>query len=482
MAASGQGASASLVRHFRIEWLQQWLTESLAVRAHSNSTSARAALCCAIIACLCWLLFFYYGKHISYNGDDFTLLRPLFDEGLGQSLQRTFRPLEYAVAAWSKHANFPVWLFASALAYIGTALGTLALLQLTSAMPIPIWQIFICASTPLAANTYFQIDTVSQAFANLFSLLLAIQTVRCIQANDLAQTARRAWLVAALAVLCLASKETSYGLVALSCALLLFTKGRQVWKPVAVIAIAFVLCLAWGVFISLHLDAAAREHYGLKNPVYWLFAVVFSFTVAVAPMPTALVLTGTAGLHAGFLALIVLGALISLVAAWVFFGAALRRWRERHMQEVQPTTVLLVLFLFAALVPSMFLKAGELYASQCLPYLKCLLLPRHTTPRGVAPAVLGWLVGSLWLAASSVNLMFVSVHTGFRATDRQSIPLALQPTVPLEAIVFNQRRSYSIYSMPSIAKQEGHCRISRADRSICLPQDIMSGFPYRLPQ
>ncbi|MET0657582.1 MAG: hypothetical protein ABW110_05420 [Steroidobacteraceae bacterium] len=478
-AASEESVGARVGQHFRISWMLRWFTERLAMSAAPSTPFGRPALACAVIAGLCWSLFFYYGAHISYSGDDFTILRPLFGEGLGQSLQRTFRPLEYAVAALSKAANFPVWLFASALAYIGTALGTLALLRLTSARPIPLWQIFICASTPLAANTYFQIDTVSQAFANLFSLLLAIETTRCIQAADAVRTARRAWIVAALAVLCLASKETTYGLVTLACALLLLSKGRQVWKPLAVIALALVLCLSWGVFISLHLDAAAREHYGLKNPVYWLFAIVFSLTVAVAPVPTSLVLTGTASQHAGFLALVVFGVATSLAAICVYYGPALRRWRERHARSVEPTTVLLVLFLFASLVPSMFLKAGELYASQCLPYLKCLLLPRYSTPRGAAPAVLGWVVGSLWLVASSVNLMFVSVHTGYRASAQESVPFAQRPTAVLEEIVPRQRRSYSIYSMPSVGKEEGECRISRADRSICLPKDIMSGFPHR---
>ena len=139
--------------------------------------------------------------------------------------------------------------------------------------------------------------------------------------------------------------------------------------------------------------------------------------------------------------------------------------------------VLAVLFVFA-LMPSIFFKASELYASQALPLLKCLLLWPFRASASKRVSAYAVTLALLWSVTSIVNVMFYSVATGYRASAERTPSLLQRPVIALEPIVRKQRAHYSIYSMEGDAQVRGNCLIDSRDRSICLPRNITSGVPW----
>jgi hypothetical protein len=441
--------------------------------------AATAMITCGIAAAALWLACFYFGAEIRYVGDDFNVLRPVLHGGLTQSLHQYVRPIEYAIAFASIRSGYPLWLAASFALYVLTSLATLSLWRVIAGQErIATWQVLICAATPLVTNTYFQIDTVSQALANWFSALLAIAVLSCMRATSASVIARRGWLVAGAAGLCLLSKETTYGLVGCAAVLLYLAHGRRALGQAVFMGCALAACMLWSALYTF--DVSVGSHYGLKNPLYWAFAVVFSTAVAVVPAPTSLLLTGTATEHGGYLLLVITGLIMAVIGAGAVALSAVRNLRARTPDSatwLQPIpAVLLVLFLFA-LMPSIFFKASELYASQSLPFLKCLLLwpfRAATSKRLSAYAVT---LALLWGVASIVNVMFYSVATGYRPSAERAPSLLQRPVMALEPVVHKQRAQYSIYSMEGGAQVHGDCLISWRDRTICLPGNITSGVP-----
>jgi hypothetical protein len=441
--------------------------------------AATAMITCGIAAAALWLACFYFGAEIRYVGDDFTVLRPVLHGGLTQSLHQYIRPVEYAIAFASIRSGYPLWLVVSFALYVLTSLATLSLWRMIAGQArIPTWQVLICAATPLVTNAYFQIDTVSQALANWFSALLAIAVLSCMGATSASVIARRGWLVAGVAVLCLLSKETTYGLVGGAGLLLYLAHGRRALGQVLSMGCALAACMIWSALYTF--DVSVGTHYGLKNPLYWAFAVVFSTAVAVVPTPTSLVLTGTAAEHGGYLLLVITGLIVAAVGVGAVAWNAVRNLRARTQNStrwLQPIpAVLLVLFMFA-LTPSIFFKASELYASQSLPFLKCLLLWPFRASASKRVSAYAVTLALLWCVTSIVNVMFYSVVTGYRASAERSPSLLQRPLVALEPVVRKQRAQYSIYSMGSKAQVRGDCLIDRRDRSICLPRTITSGVP-----
>jgi hypothetical protein len=447
-------------------------------RSHADN-AVTAAVTCVVAAATLWLACFYFAAQIRYVGDDFNVLLPVLRGNLMQSLHKYVRPLEYAVAFASMRSGYPLWLAVSFAAYVCTSLATLALWRMVAGLTrIPTWQVLICVATPLMTNTYFQIDTVSQALANLFCVLLAIAILSCMRATSASVVATRGWLVAGAAVLCLLAKETTYGLVGGAGLLLLLAHGRRALGQALFMTCALAACMAWSWLYTF--DISAGTHYGLKNPLYWPFAVMFSAVVAVVPVPTSLVLTGTAAEHGGYLLLVVIGLAVTLVGLVAFGRRAMRALRERTQSSptwLPPIPALLLLLFVLSLMPSVFFKAGELYASQSVPLLKSLLLwpfRASTSKRVTAYAVT---LALLWSLASIVNVMFYSVETGYRASTEHTPSLLQRPVAALEPVVRRQRASYSIYSMEGTAQVRGDCLIDEHDREICLPRNIASGVP-----
>ena len=463
--------------------LNALLGQLTAALADSNrrqaDNAATAMITCGIAAAALWLACLYYGAEIRYVGDDFNVLRPVLHGGLTQSLQKYVRPIEYGIAFASVRSGFPLWLAVSFALYVLTSLATLSLWRMIAGQErIPTWQSLICAATPLVTNSYFQIDTISQALANWFSALLAIAVFSCMRATSPTVIARRGWLVACAALLCLLSKETTYGLVGCASVLLYLVHARRALGQVLFMVCALVACLIWSALFTF--DVSVGTHYGLKNPLYWAFAVMFSTAVAVVPTPTSLVLTGTAAEQSGYLLLVIVGSIVAVVGAAAIAWSALRNLRGRTRNSgtwLQPIpAVLLVLFLFA-LMPSIFFKASELYASQSLPFLKCLLLWPFRASASKRVSAYAVTLALLWGVTSIVNVMFYSVQTGYRASAERSPSLLQRPVMALEPVVRKQRAHYSIYSMDSEAQVRGDCLISARDRTICLPGNITSGVP-----
>jgi hypothetical protein len=452
------------------------LTESNLRQADNAAT---AMTTCAIVAAALWLACLYFGAQIRYVGDDFNVLRPVLHGGLMQSLHQYVRPIEYAIAFASIRSGYPLWLAASFALYVLTSLATLSLWRMLAGQQrIPTWQVLICAATPLVTNAYFQIDTVSQALANWFSALLAIAVLTSLRATSPRAIARSGWLAAGAAVLCLLSKETAYGLVGCACVLLFLAHGRRALGQVLFMGCALAACMIWSALYTF--DVSIGAHYGPKNPLYWPFAVVFSTAVALVPAPTSLVLTGTAAEQGGYLLLVITGLIVAVVGAGVVGWSAVRNLRARTQDSaawLQPIpAVLLVLFLFA-LMPSIFFKASELYASQSLPFLKCLLLWPFRASWSKRVSAYAVTLALFWGVTSVVNVMFYSVATGYRASAVRDPSLLQQPVMALEPVVRKQRAHYSIYSMDSEAEVHGDCVINPRDRTICLPGNIVSGVP-----
>jgi hypothetical protein len=87
---------------------------------------------CLLVSAGVWLPLLYLAKESHYVGDDFTVLRPLFNGGIVESLHTYVRPLEFLAAYLSLQAQLPIWLLFSLPAYVGTAIATLALANLVT--------------------------------------------------------------------------------------------------------------------------------------------------------------------------------------------------------------------------------------------------------------------------------------------------------------------------------------------------------------
>lgn len=443
----------------------------------SRSSLAR----CAASAAAVWLVFFSSGRHVAYGGDDSVVLMPLFGGGLAESLGRFLRPLEYAVAFLSLQADAPLWLGVSALAYVATCVGTLSLLCLVNPDSTPpLWQILVCAATPLAAQTYFQIDTVSQALANVFTVSYVIVSLRAITSTEPEAVARGGWRMVALAALCVLSKETTYGIVFLGCLLILFRHGRRMIPACGVIVGLLIAAVLWRVFYQYG-DIAADSGFGFKlNPLYWILSFLFSLIVAAAPLPTSITLSGAFATHPALIAIVVLGAAVLSLGLLAYFRSPLLMLRAMRRSssliDFRNVHLLLVLYLLASVVPTVFFKAAELYASQMTPILKVLLLSIPVASPLLARAF--WTAcAALWVLASSVNLMYYSVATGYD-------PRGSALYAPIGKAVANAPRVYSIYHRGIYADDtypgDGGCTLSRRSPGLCLPDSVSSGFPRRL--
>ena len=433
---------------------------------------------CALTASAAWLIFFHFARHISYGGDDSVVLVPLFGGGLAESLGRFLRPLEYLIALWSAQVDAPLWLGVSALAYIAMCMTTLSLLCLVNdnAKP-PMWQIVVCAVTPLAAQPYFQIDTVSQALANAFSLGYVLVSLRAMHSVTPDELRRHCWRMVTLALLCILSKETTYGIVFLGALLLLFRHRTRAAMQAACIVGLLVAAVLWRVLYQYG-DVAVDSGFGFKlNPLYWVFSFVFSVIVAASPLPTAITLSGAYASHPALLAIVALGLSVVGIGLLAYRRSPALIWRaarQSNLLDLGNVHFLLGLYLLASVVPTVFFKAAELYASQLLPLLKVLLL---TIP--VASPVLARVFWSayitLWMLASVINIMYYSVATGY---DPQGRILY----APISAAVASAPRIYSIYHRGIYADDTypdtaSSCILSRRTPGICLPRDISSGYP-----
>lgn len=420
-------------------------------------------------------LYYLFGRHAHYVGDDLTILNALYGEGISRYFHQAVRPLEYLAGWLSMQSGLPVWHWVAMAAGVLTPLATLALANLvTGDRSASWWKLVLCVATPLAAMPYFQVDTVSQALANLFAVLLVIVTLQLLRHGATTLPAAGGWRWCALACLCLASKETSYGLIVASGALLFWRFRRAVLPPLLLVALLLLTSLVWSKQNTF--DISEGAHYALKtNPAYWLFTVLFSWTVMFSAVPTAPLLTG--GYAASGLAqwLIVIGALLTLAALAALclalrpHLAALRRklWRERFGEAGA-----FVFLCGAALVPAMFFKASELYASQALPFLKTLLIGAVllTGGRALRAALLVLCAG--WLLASIANITFYALSTG-QTLGTSSWRRGLEPAVD------QQTRVYSVYSTRDLYPnyRVGACEFVPWNGIICLPPDIAGAFP-----
>lgn len=437
---------------------------------------------CVLTAVISWLLFFHFAARANYYGDDFTVIAPVITGSLWTALLDHFRPLEILIAQWSVATGFQVWLVVSMAAYAMTAALTLALYRLVAPdSTVRWWHLLICACTPLAANTYFQIDTVSQALANLFTLAFAVGVAALWRDKT-----RNAWPLVALALLGILSKETSYGIFFAGSVLLILRYGRAYLAPMACVQLLVCAGIGWGLFHAT-MDITPGSHYGLKNPIYWGFNLAFSAAVGVLPIPTGPLITGSALANVTMTAITAIGA-TALITGLVLY---LRRpkwptfrfllpWRLRECTTGQ------VVFLLAlsSLVPALFFKASELYASQALPYIKVGLMVAPIWG-GVRVARVFWpACCSLWILASTVNIAFYAAQTGYNAGGDKTIAAAERSLLEkIEHANKRQTRAYSIYSMrttydrPTSLTREGECIVDDYFPRVCLPSSISDGVP-----
>jgi len=253
-----------------------------------------------------------------------------------------------------------------------------------------------------------------------------------------------------------------------------------------------VLVFASLLWSALRADEFQQgDQYSLRwNPLYWIFTVVFSIGVGLGPIPTSLLLTGSASASVELLVLVIAGAILSLIGIAMYFprrvcfgsaGAWLRRLGSGNYRPDE----LLIYFLLLSLVPSMFLKAAELYATQALPYAKVLLLrivPRRTA---LTDRLFFGSLCVMWLLASAVNLMFYSLVLGSDADANINNP-SMERWVYAQVgrAVGHRTRDYSIYDYSSayIPHQIGGCYVDARDPDICLPKSIANGVPtWRVP-
>ena len=436
-----------------------------------------------------WLFLFYFGKESHYLGEHYSVLWTIFNGGIIESLHFYVRPLEYFAAFLSLKAKFPVWLVFSFLAYVGTSVVTIALSNtLTSDRTASWWKVLLCSASPVATYMYFQVDMVSQALANLFTAAFALGALHCLTLTDKGQIQRTTWILVILAVFSVLSKETSYGIMFAGSGVLLLRHRHTVLIPIVCILLLVAALVGWSLSANTHFDVTPGTHYGFKkNPLYWLFGAVFSVSVALAPVPTSLVLTGAYSQNAFTLSVVLIGALILIVAVASFLrtrmlGVVCSAIRQRA-PLLCPRNVML-LFMLLSIVPAIFFKISELYASGMLPFIKAAviaIISRDT----LAWRQLLWIPFSMaWVLTAAINLLFYAISSGYDPSKDSRI------TGPQKAIYesiedasTHQRTKYSWYSVNMVfAKQRiGSCEISTSNPQVCLPPNIESGFPSRIP-
>jgi hypothetical protein len=401
------------------------------------------------------------------------------------------RPLEYFAAWLSLQADFPVWLVVSCVCYIATAVATVALFKRarcgTGAMPA--WVLFVCASSPVVALAYFQIDLVSQSLANFFCVLLALQCLDVLRRTEPSAIRSGTWLLALTAILCLVSKETSYGIVFLAAALVLL---RHRW--VAAPALALVLALlAVCVLRSLTTnDLSAGTHYAPSPPWVWPFNFLFMTVVAIAPAPTSTTLTEALLGVPPLAAQVFVGALAAVAIFLLALPTLLRLLRALNAKVLRGALVapwesdgfVIALFAIFSTFPSIMIHVSEMYASQALPFLKLLMVAAMPAAlpwrRWVAPV---WVVCALcWLLASATNLAFYNIITEYKPKLDPALTAPERTAYEwLEAGVQKRRHAYSVYGWEDdkMPVRLGDCRVDPRFPHVCLPENITSGFPRR---
>jgi hypothetical protein len=436
-----------------------------------------------------WLFLFYFGKESHYIGDHFSVLWTIFNGGIIESLHFYVRPLEYFAAFLSLKAKFPVWLVFSFLAYVATSVVTIALSNtLTSDRTPSWWKILLCSASPIATYTYFQIDMVSQALANLFTAAFALGVLHCLTLTDKGHIQRTSWILVILAVFSVLSKETSYGIIFAGSGVLLLRHRHTVLIPIVCILLLVAALVGWTLSANSHFDVSAGTHYGFKkNPLYWLFGAVFSVSVALAPVPTSLVLTGTYSQNAFTLSAVLIGALFLIVAVASFLrtrmlGVVCAAIRQRA-PLLCPRNVILLFMLFS-IVPAIFFKISELYASEMLPFIKTAVIAI------ISRDTLAWRqrlwipFGIAWVLTSAINLLFYAISSGYDPS-KDSMIAGPQKAIyeSIEDASTHQRTKYSWYSVNMVSHSEhiGSCEISALNPHVCLPPNIASGFPSRIP-
>jgi hypothetical protein len=436
-----------------------------------------------------WLFLFYFGKESHYIGDHYSVLWTIFNGGIIESLHFYVRPLEYFAAFLSLQVKFPVWLVISFLAYVATSVVTIALSNtLTSDRAPSWWKILLCSASPMAPYTYFQVDMVSQALVNLFTAAFALGVLHCLTLTDKGQIQRTSWILVILAVFSVLSKETSYGVVFAGSGVLFLRHRQAVLIPTVCILLLVAALVVWSLSANTHFDVTPGTHYGFKkNPLYWLFGAVFSVSVAVAPVPTSLVLTGTYSQNAFTLSVVLIGALILIVAvAWFLCTPMLRVVCTAIRQRASllcPRNVMLLFMLFS-IVPAVFFKISELYASEMLPFIKAAviaIISRDTR----AWRQRFWIPFSMaWVLTAAINLLFYAISSGYDPSKDSTIG-GLQKAIyeSIEDASTHQRTKYSWYSVNMVFQSQhiGSCEISALNPNVCLPPNIASGFPYLIP-
>ncbi len=435
-----------------------------------------------------WLFLFYFGKESHYLGDHYSVLWTIFHGGVIESLHFYVRPLEYFAAYLSLRAKFPVWLLFSFLAYLGTSVVTIALSNtLTSDKTASWWKILLCSTSPLAPYAYFQIDIVSQALANFFTAAFALGVLHCLTLTDKGQIQRTSWTLVILAAFSVLSKETSYGMMLAGSGVLLLRHRHTVLIPIVCILLLVAALVGWSLCANTHFNVSPGAHYGFKNPLYWLFGAVFSLLVALAPVPTSLVLTGAYSQNAFALSVVLIGALILIAAGASFLRPPLRGVVFAAMRQRAPLLCprnVILLFMLFSIVPAVFFKISELYASQMLPFIKAALIAIVSRDT-LAWRQRLWIPFSMaWVLTAGINLLFYAISSGY-VPSKDSRISGLQKRIyeSIEDAATHQRIRYSWYSVNGVVNSQhiGSCEISAAIPHVCLPPNIGSGFPSQIP-
>lgn len=444
--------------------------KSIAALLYSSTTLSAAA------GISVWLIIFWFAKESSYLEDDVTLLAPLFEGGIRQSLRSSLRPLEYLSAWVSKEAEAPIWLIVSCLAYSVHAALTYQLARTVLGREPPKWTVLLAATSPIAFQAYFQIDTVSQALANVFGTAYAICSIQLLRQESSSSPGPLAWRLLLLAACAVCSKETTYGLVFVGCAIVLMKHGRRVTFPIALILLLLTATVIASALLRSEQLMSGQSGYHLRfSPIYWIGGFGFLCTVASIPLPTSLVLTGTA-LQSVWTAALCIALLLAPI--FLFAHVAGRKRQKVSFRELVRSCLArydLILFVVAASVPSVFVKVGELYATQMSSLLVAamvLAIVRFDSRR------LWPLIGALaiaWTSASVVNAYYYSVRSGHRSdTDW---PLA----AAISSAARNPEMKYSIYAFGrdrSITSVLGCDYLNRLP-NVCLPPTISASFPKR---
>jgi hypothetical protein len=459
------------------------------ITARAPDSLCREMALAALVATLSWAMCVYFGRQINYIGDDFGVIVPALQHDLIGSLLVNIRPLEFFVAEASALLHGPFWLLVSLLTYVVTAVATVQLFAvLIPSQKLPRWACIMAGTSPLLALSYFQIDTVSQALANLFGVLFALRCMACLTEPHQTRIAAASWQLALLGLLCLLSKETSYGIVFFGSVLVLSRFRLRDMKPL----LALLTLLTVAIAASMrHHDITPGAHYGAKaNPAYWLFTVVFSALVSLSPVPTSLALTHSWLASPALVAICSLGSLLSLAGIFIYirpicaaFATASRAVRSPWREWVYRHNTSVLMFSLFALIPSMLFKASEVYATQMQPFLKAALLPvLISASRRRAPTAVFWnTVCSLWVLASVINTVYYATATGY-APQNAAVPHArliawLEDAT--QTAVAARTRAYSNYAFSGADHYDDFegCQFDITEPRVCLARNIGTGFP-----